>query len=57
MTEHRIRRTGITESTVVRVFESIRKLGAPTTLQIRRDLSTMDSTAIGKAIGELKDRG
>ena len=57
MTEYRIRRTGITETMIRRVYDEIRTLSNPTILDLRRAMPTVCSTSIGKSVGELKDRG
>jgi hypothetical protein len=57
MTEHRIRRTGVSENMVRRVYIQIMALSAPTTLDLRRAMPNLCATSISKSVGELKDRG
>ena len=50
-------RRNVTEADIQIVYRAIRKYGNASMVQIRREVPTINSTAIGKAIGELKDRG
>lgn len=52
-----IRRTGINEKIIEITYKEIRRMGNPTMLDLRRAIPGHCSTSIGKAIGELKDRG
>ncbi len=57
MTEYTIRRTGITEAMILRVYDKVLELGAPTNVTLRRAMPETCATSITKALGELKDRG
>jgi len=57
MTEYTIRRTGVSENMVRRVYDEVRRLTNPTALDLRRAMPNLCATSITKSIGELKDRG
>lgn len=57
MTEYTIRRTGITEAMIRRVYDKVLELGSPTNVTLRRAMPETCATSITKALGELKDRG
>jgi hypothetical protein len=58
MTEYTIRRTGVTETMIRKVYSAMERIGRPVThLALRRAMPDTHSTSIEKAMGELMDRG
>lgn len=57
MSEYKIRRTCVTETMVRNTYDAVRRLGRPTTLDLRRAMPFYCTTTIQKSLGELKDRG
>jgi len=58
MPERTIKRTRISETMIRKVYGVMERIGRPVTHQaLRRAMPDTCSTSIGKAVGELMDRG
>jgi len=58
MPERTIKRTRISETMIRKVYGVMERIGRPVThLALRRAMPDTCSTSIGKAVGELMDRG